>query len=134
MTTFEEWAAIAAEARKPVTVIEVARRYHFRGVHSVPQLADTIWAEPHHHDYTVEIVALSSAPLGLDTDKIDHAWEQIRPQEQGYPVRMDKVYGAENTTVEMLAQMWLNEMLSKVRNVKKVTVWEDGDRWSSATL
>lgn len=115
-------------------MIELGRRYFFDGRHHLPQLAGTEWGEVHQHAYTVEVVCSVHSPMDVDTADIDAAWEMIRPQPQGYPVNMDKIYGAENTTVEWLAAHWLKRFRVRFLEVARVVVWEDDSRWASASV
>jgi 6-pyruvoyl-tetrahydropterin synthase len=107
-------------------MIEVARRYHFRGRHHVPGLPHP-WCEPHEHDYTVEIVARGTAPVVIDTDEVDAAWARIRPL-----FALVEAYRPEHTTVEALAERWLADMRATIPCVHRVVVWEDDTRWGAA--
>lgn len=104
----------------------VARRYRFSAKHHVSGLGER-WAEPHGHDYTVEVVAEGLiAPVVVDTDLMDDAWEPIGLRIDGTDLN-ESVGGP--TTVEDLAATFLRAMPGFVR---EVTVWEDDDRWGRA--
>lgn len=107
---------------------EVARRYRFRGRHHVPSLPEP-WCEPHEHDYTVEVVARGDAPVVIDTDLIDEAWQAVRPA-----FVLTAAYAPNETTVEALAERWLRDLHAAVPAVFRVVVWEDDDRWGAADL
>jgi 6-pyruvoyl-tetrahydropterin synthase len=114
---------------------EVARRYKFRGEHSLPGL-EPPWCDLHEHLYTVEVVAAADIEvpgvLVLDTDELDRAWDVAFPQKRNGLVNLNKVFGASFTSVEALSSLWLRLIRQTCPPVVRVTVWEDDERWGSA--
>lgn len=109
-------------------MIEVARIYRFRARHSLPDMPEP-WCHEHEHDYTVEVVARGVGPVVVETDEIDTAWnEVVKPDEFS---NLNDAYVS--TTVEALAQGWLDELKECVPAVRRVTVWEDKQRWGRAS-
>lgn len=105
---------------------EVARRYRFRASHHIPSLPSP-WDVPHEHDYTVEVIARGEGRIVVDTDRIDRAWAAFNPGPD-----LDRKFGPEQTTVEALAEHWLQAFRRLVPAVYRVVVWEDDDRWGAA--
>lgn len=110
---------------------QVARLYRFRGRHHVPSLPFP-WCEPHEHDYTVEVVARGGLPVVVSTDLIDVAWREYGFLPSPPTHDLSDAFGAENTTVETLANHWLTLLAADIPEVSRVTVWEDDTRWGSA--
>jgi hypothetical protein len=110
-----------------MTVVTVARRYHFQAQHHIPELAG--YDEPHWHDYTVEIVVLSDPVRLSDTARLD-AWWVRQPDHDG--ADLNTIY--EHTTVEWIAATLLgNAIESFVHPVISVMVREDDEREGRAT-
>ena len=115
-----------------MTDIRVARRYTFQAQHHIPGLGAP-WNKPHWHDYTVEVVAASDTQLLLDTDRLDEAWDQVRPIFESFTdSNLNELYA--DTTVEALAVRWFDALRELVGDsVREVTVWEDTVRWGRVT-
>lgn len=105
---------------------QVARRYQFTATHHIPGLARP-WSDVHQHLYAVEVVAQGVGAMIVDTDEMDARWREIQPGDD-----LDLAYGAENTTVEALAQRWLRGFRERLPMVSRVVVWEDQSRWGAA--
>jgi 6-pyruvoyl-tetrahydropterin synthase len=103
--------------------VRIGRRYRFVAEHHVSGLPEP-WCSPHPHDYTVEVVFEGSPPLGVNHEALDAKWETLRQIVEG--ADLNDVYGA--TTVEALAAEW-----RWFFDADEVTVWEDDNRWATAT-
>lgn len=109
--------------------VTVARRYRFEAEHHLPDF-DAPWNEPHTHLYTVEVVADSGIGVTLvDTDHVDRAWKAIEPVAGS---DLNERYA--QTTVEVLAALWLVELRAAVWQVREVSVWEDESRCGRASV
>lgn len=111
--------------------VKVGRRYYFEGTHHVPSLPAP-WNEVHGHRYWVDVEARGSGDVVVDTDKMDRAW--VAQEVPSKEADLDGLYGPENTTVEALAQRWLDELHGEIPAVFRVTVYEDLMRWGVAEL
>jgi hypothetical protein len=122
-------------APKTASVTEVARRYTFTGRHHVPGLPEP-WCTPHRHVCTVEVIARVTGVqrLVVDTDALDRAWRATVPLPEVGELDLDRLYGAASTTVEALAARWLGTLRAQVPAVRRVVVWEDGDRWGACEI
>ena len=104
----------------------VARRYHFCATHHIPELPG--YDQPHEHDYTVEIEAVSDLHDYFDTAHIDDWWVK-QPQHAG--ADLNTIY--QQTTVEWIATTLLLEAREEIGNaILAVTVTEDDERWGRA--